>query len=44
MLRDMIPHQGGKPLQGATVTADLGIERTASHRWQVMAGPENGRC
>ena len=44
MLRDMAKHPAGRPpnnrLQAATdfpTLADLGIERTASHRWQTMA-------
>ncbi len=47
MLRDMPMQHGARPadagLHDATPTlADLGIERTASHRWQTMAGPETG--
>jgi N6-adenosine-specific RNA methylase IME4 len=46
MLRDMPMQHGARPadtgLHDATPTlADLGIERTASHRWQVMAGPDD---
>ena len=44
MLREMIPHEGGKPSHDVTVTADLGINRMFSHRWQKMGAPENGRC
>ena len=48
MLRETEKNPGGdhkseSRLQPATLI-DLGIEKTASHRWQVMAGPENGRC
>lgn len=46
MLREMEKNPGGDPtptrLQAATgsppTLSDLGIEKTASHRWQVMAG------
>ena len=49
MLREMEKNPGGgdhrlQAATGAPTLADLGIEKTASHRWQVMAGPENGRC
>mgnify|MGYP007068779511 CR=1 FL=1 len=49
MLREMPMHGGDRKSSSHDVTliptlTDLGIEKTASHRWQVMAGPENGRC
>jgi len=46
LLKEQIPHEGGRPekkqLQNATVSQkpkleDLGIEKTQSHRWQLMA-------
>jgi hypothetical protein len=48
MLRDMArkPGQRDQMLQPATfgpTLADLGIERTASHRWQTMAGRRDAR-
>ena len=45
MLREMEKNPGGGDHRSHDVTggpptlADLGIEKTASHRWQVMAGP-----
>ena len=47
MLRDMPRNPGGpERVVSRDVTpptlAALGIERTASHRWQTMAGPETG--
>ena len=45
MLREMEMHPGGDPTPSHDVTgcpptlADLGINRMASHRWQVTAAP-----
>jgi len=49
MLREMEMNPGGpERVLSHDVTAptlsDLGIGRMASHRWQKMGAPENGRC
>ena len=50
MLREMEMNPGGDPTPSHDVTgcpptlSDLGIGRMASHRWQKMGAPENGRC
>lgn len=37
LLMEQIPHKGGKPSQGVTVTKDFGITRMQSSRWQQIA-------
>ena len=37
MLKERIPHKGGKPLYEVTVTKDFGINCIQSERWQNIA-------
>ena len=42
LLKEIIPHHGGKPLDDQTVTADFGLSRFQSFRWQLEAAGSQG--